>query len=279
MIRVGAHVSIAGGLLLALERGETIGARCLQIFSSAPQQWKSSRISLNDCERFRTETQIKDLSPVFVHGTYLINLASDNAYSVEQSKQSLIDDLNFCSRIGATGVIFHFGSHPAGWEGKKQTVIPLIHDILEKTPSDTLFIIENSAGSGKKIGASLEELSTIVSDVDSPRVKICLDTAHAFAAGYDIRTNEAVSQFVCDVGKIIGWKNVLAIHLNDSKVDIGAKNDRHENIGMGKIGLVGFKSLVNHPLVKQVPCILEVPGFENNGPDQKNIEIVTSLYT
>jgi deoxyribonuclease-4 len=277
MARIGAHVSVAGGLLLAIERAETIGATCLQIFSSPPQQWKSSTISLSDCQKFKAVAKEKNILPVFVHGTYLINLASENEFSLQQSKQSLIEDLQFCSRIGSRGVIFQFGSNALGWEGKKRTLVPVIHDILEKTPSETQFVIENSAGSGNKIGSSMTELSSMVADTNNTRVKICLDTAHAFAAGNDLRTPEAVDVFIRHVEATLGWDHVVAIHLNDSKVDLGSKNDRHENIGAGKIGLEGFRSLVNHPLVRNIPFILEVPGFEKNGPDQKNIDIVTSL--
>lgn len=273
-MKIGAHLSTSGGLIKALDNAEAIGANALQIFSSAPLQWKASQHSSEEKALFKKEALKRDIQPVFIHGTYLVNLATDDNELQQKSVQSLIHDLTFASNIGAQGVIFHFGSHPTGWEGKKDTLTPLIHHVLKHTPGSTEFIIENAAGSGAKIGASLEELATMIKDINHPRVRICVDTAHAFASGYDLRTKQAVNTFVSAVQNSFGWEVVSAIHLNDSKVDFAKKADRHENIGKGYIGNVGLQAFVTHPKITDIPFILEVPGFHKNGPDKENIDRV-----
>lgn len=273
--RLGAHVTTAGGLGTAIERARLIGANCIQIFSSPPQQWRPSSHLPEACEQFKTLLEKNDISPVFVHGTYLINLASDNPLSVKQSMKSLIEDLFFCERIGSNGVIFHMGSHPLGWSGRKrEELIGIFQEILKQSPPDSNIIIENSAGGGTKIPKTLEELSQIAGDLENKRIQFCIDTAHAFAAGYDLRTPTDVSAFVATVEEKIGWNSVAALHANDSKVDLGRGADRHENIGYGCIGYEGFASLLTEASLKTIPVILEVPGFEDEGPDRKNMDSI-----
>jgi len=234
-------------------------------------------LSFDDTVAFKEKAKALDIQPVFVHGSYLINLISISLATILQSKHSLMTDLKFSSAIGATGVIFHFGSNPDGWAKTKKNCIPLISDILAKTPEDSLFIIENSAGAGFKVGASVEELKLMQEDIGSPRVRFCIDTAHAFAAGYDLRTKETVDQFVDHLDSVLGWDQVVAIHFNDSKVDWNKKNDRHENIGHGYIGSEGLHAFGSHTKVKKIPYILEIPGFNHDGPDRKNVELVKSF--
>ncbi len=275
MRRLGAHVTTAGGLGTAIERANIIGANCIQIFSSPPQQWRPPSHSLEACMLFRKSCEENDIAPVFVHGTYLINLASDNPESVKQSMKSLIEDLIFCRNIGSTGVIFHMGSHPQRWSGtKRDGLITVFNEILGQTPPETHIIIENSAGGGSKIPKTLEELAQIAEDLGNDRIQFCIDTAHAFAAGYDVRTPTDVFSFVASVEEKIGWKRVAAIHANDSKVELGRGADRHENIGKGYIGYEGFAALLSHSSVTTIPVILEVPGFENDGPDTENMNCI-----
>lgn len=276
--RIGAHVSVAGGLLLAPERAEKIGANCMQIFSSPPQQWRSATYAPEEMEAFKEEIHTRDLLPVFVHGVYLINLASDNPVIAKRSCDALILDLQFAQRIGADGVIFHLGSHPLGWShGKRDQLINAFDSILQNSPQESFLIVENSAGGGHKIGTTIEELSRIYRDIRNERVKFCIDTAHAFAAGYDLRREVDVRRFVDEVNAILGWQHVVAIHANDSKADVGTRKDRHENIGKGKIGKAGFRALLHHPMVMDKPFIIETPGFKDKGPDEENIKILRKL--
>lgn len=273
--RIGAHVTTAGGLGTAIEKAKNIGANCIQIFSSPPQQWRPPSHSAKARQLFKTTCEELDITPVYVHGTYLINLASDNPISVQQSIHSLIEDLIFCKDIGSPGVIFHMGSHSLGWSGtKRESLMTAFTTILAQTPPETAIIVENSAGGGTKIPKTPYELSQIQKDLNSNRIKFCLDTAHAFAAGYDLRTRSDVDTFVLDIEEKIGWKSVAAIHANDSKVVIGCGVDRHENIGKGFIGYEGFTFLLTHPLVEAVPIVLEVPGYDDDGPDKENIDSI-----
>jgi deoxyribonuclease IV len=277
-MKIGAHCTTAGGLISAVKKAQQIGAECMQIFSSAPQQWSGPVHTQEKIEEFVKATTLHNLYPVFIHGTYLMNLASENQDLVQKSKNCLTSDLKFASSIKATGVIFHFGSRPGGWEKCGGSVVPIIREILDGTPKETKFIIENSAGSGNTIGSTLEELTMIQKDVRDDRLAFCIDTAHAFAAGYDIRTKEAVEQFVNLIDTTIGWSSVVVVHANDSKAEIGDKKDRHEDIGKGFIGISGFRALIRHPKLKNLPFILETPGGENReGPNKENIDLLRSL--
>lgn len=278
MRRIGAHVSVAGGLLNAIPRAIKIGANCMQIFSSPPQQWRSSTYSEAEMEAFQKEVREKDLLPVFVHAVYLINLASDNPIIVRRSRDALILDMQFAEKIGAQGVIFHIGSHPLGWaQGKRSQLINVFESILRNTPKGTLLIVENSAGSGTKIGSTTEQLAQIKSDIKNPRLKFCVDTAHAFEAGYDLRTKESIEVFVQKIEDAISWDDVVCVHTNDSKTDLGSNVDRHENIAEGKIGLGGFRALLEESRLKEIPLVIETPGFDREGPDAKNIKILQKL--
>lgn len=277
MIRIGAHVSINGGIATTLAKLHEIGGNSLQIFSSPPQRWESSQLTQSQAQEWSVALQKEQVFPIFIHGCYLINLASDNTELILKSKQSLIADLQFCNKIGGSGVIFHFGSNPSGWLGKRLSLIPVLQEILAKTPTDTHLIIENAAGNGSKIGNTFMELGTILRDMSHPRLKICIDTAHALSSGYEFRTPVAAHEFAKQVGDTIGWDHVAAIHLNDSKVDLGKRRDLHENIGEGFIGMAGFSALFSETLRYSIPMILETPGLDNQGPDKTNIDRVKLL--
>lgn len=276
--KIGAHVSVAGGLNFAIKRALKIGANCLQIFSSPPQQWRSASYTHGELEEFKKELRKQALLPLFVHAPYLINLASDNPVIVKRSMDSLILDLKFSQHIGAEGVIFHLGSHRLGWSlSKREELINLFKRILKNSPSQTLVIVENSSGSGSKIGIKLLELLKIKEDLKNERIKFCLDTAHLFEAGYDLRTKRTIALFASQVDESLSWESVVCLHANDSKTDLGSKIDRHENIGEGKIGLGGFKALLHHPKLVNKPFIIETPGFSKEGPDKKNLDILWKL--
>lgn len=278
MPRIGAHVSTAGGLNNAIINAKNIGANCIQIFSSAPQQWKGAQKTHEEKFGFKKAVKEAEIFPIFIHGTYLINFASDNKGIVDKSINCLTSDLIFAFEIGANGVIFHFGSYPEGWKGKRKELTQLFKKIISTTPSETLIIIENAAGSGVKIGSTLEELAMMRDDINSARIKFCIDSAHAFAVGYDLSNVVGVNNYIIQVQKILEWDEVVAIHLNDSKVPLGKGVDRHENIGEGCIGSEGLKTFVTHPVVSNQPLILEVPGFENKGPDVENIRRVNNFF-
>lgn len=278
MPKIGAHVSASGGLLKAIVRAKDIGAECLQLFISSPLQWAKVSYSAEQMASFREAASKENLTPVFFHAIYLINLATEKKELLEQSKDSLIYYLNHCPPLGSSGAIFHVGSHKGkGLDSAFEQVIHSIREILKQSDPASTLVIENSAGSGGTIGGKLTDISRILEAVGSERLKVCFDTQHAFASGYDWRADEGYDQALQELEHSIGFDRLVAIHTNDSKVECGAARDRHENIGEGEIGRAVFQRLLTDRRLMGLPFILEVPGFDEHGPDAKNIELLKTL--
>jgi deoxyribonuclease-4 len=241
--------------------------------------WARSPFAASAAAAFRTRVQDLDLGPVFIHALYLTNLASDNPELIEKSKKALIMDLTNSASIGAAGVVLHIGSHQGrGWESVRTQVVSEIADVLEHTPQESVLCLENDAGQNGKIG-SLEELHEILSAIPSDRLKVCLDTAHSHESDYDLATPAGLDKWISDIERLIGWDKLIVLHLNDSKTPHGSHRDMHENIGEGEIGVAGMRRLLNHEKLAHLPLLLEVPGTEKMGPDQRNIDIVKGLLT
>ncbi len=281
-MKIGAHVSTAGGLHTGFERASAIGAECMQIFESAPQQWGTARLDDAQVQQFHDAKAACGIDPVFIHGKYLMNLASADAKIFKTSASTLRSSLNIAGKIGARGVIFHTGSSKGlGFEAVFEQICEAATNVLAETPPETWMIFENSAGHGDTIGGKFNELGEILRRIDNPRAKVCIDTCHAFASGYDLRSAEAVAASMADLEREIGIANVAAIHCNDSKTALGAGRDLHENIGEGQIGRAGFEALVAYPALADVPLLLEVPGYKiggaGKGPDKPNIDLMKEL--
>ena len=276
--RIGGHVSADRKFELAIREARRIGANTIQIFGSSPVRWSALLPDPEAARKFIEECKKYDITPVFLHAPYLINLASPNGNMPRISEALLERHLEIANMLGAFGVIFHIGSR--GTRPQKESehlVAKELSDILSRVKKGRL-IIENSAGAGNLVGDSLEEVGSIMKLVDSPRLGFCLDTAHAFEAGiFSDFSKKGVDDFENQLNEHIGIKKLWVIHLNDSKTPAGSNKDRHENIGKGLIGENGFSNLLNNPVFKKTPLILEVPGYENNGPDKKNIETVREL--
>jgi deoxyribonuclease-4 len=281
-MKIGAHVSTAGGLHTGFERAAAIGAECMQVFESAPQQWGTAKLDDAQVQQFVEARDASGIGPVFIHGKYLMNLASGDPKIFKTSASTLRSSLNIAGRIGATGVIFHTGSSLGlGFEAVMEQICEAACRVLDETPPETLMIFENSAGHGDTIGGKFTELGAILRRIDSPRAKVCIDTCHAFASGYDLSSAEAVAATIEQLDREIGLGNVAAFHCNDSKTELGAGRDLHENIGEGKIGREGFRALATHPALADIPFLLEVPGYKidgaGKGPDRPNIELMKSF--
>ncbi len=263
----------------AFLNAEKIGAETIQIFGASPRQWLVSPPTnevLAEYYRLRKESKVKS---VYLHGAYLPNLASPDESIFAKSVKNLRAHFAIAVKLEAQGLIFHVGSgkETPKEEGMKQAV-KAMKEILESVPGPTWLIMENSA-SGKKIGAWPEEMRTMLDGIGSPRVKICLDTAHAFEAGLiEHYTPEGIKTFLDKWDKEVGLENIVALHVNDSKTVFNSHHDRHENIGQGHIGLAGFQNLAKEPRLWDKDWLLEVPGFDNMGPDKENIEILKSLF-
>ncbi|PIP51690.1 deoxyribonuclease IV [Candidatus Berkelbacteria bacterium CG23_combo_of_CG06-09_8_20_14_all_33_15] len=274
---IGAHISTVGGEKKMIEKINNFDINVIQIFVSAPRNFNDSKFNQGSAKEFaeyiRKKTKVKD---IFYHAIYLINLASSNKDLVEKSKNSLISSLQVCSWMKSQGVIFHIGSsRERTFDQAKDEIADNINSILLNTPKNSTLIIETNAGQGNCVGSKFEEIEYLISKTkDKSRIGVCLDTAHSFASGYDLSNPEKLLK---NFDNIIGLKYLKAIHLNDSKTDFNSNVDRHENIGKGKIGLENIKNFINQKTLKNIPFILEVPGFDNTGPDKKNIEIVKKL--
>ncbi len=277
-MKVGAHVGSSGGLVTAFERAAAIGAETIQIFGAPPQVWKRRIIRPDECVAFKAKTKETGIEPVFIHGVYLINLATGTPEQLDKSTEALCGDLRLASAIGAKGVIFHVGSHKGvGFDQVKAQIVGAVNACLKDTPNDVWIILENSAGSGGTIGSKFSELGAIMRATKSKRVKVCLDTEHAYASGYDLATKNGLDAAMEEFDKEIGLENLVAVHANDSKIPLGGGRDRHDNIGEGHIGIKGFETIMRHPAFRDVPFLLEVPGFEDQGPDKRNVDILKEI--
>ncbi len=275
MTKLGAHISIAGGHHKAIERINAIKGNCLQIFSSSPRGWNFVKLDEMQIQLFNESKNNLRIDPIYFHASYLVNLADDGRIG-HLSKQSLINELNLAPLMGVKGSIVHLGSYKGEATPKKyQTLTKNIGEILEKTNSNSLFLIENAGN--RKIGQTLEEIGQIVKDVGSNRVKVCLDTCHLFSNGYDLRSDRQLEELLLKFDKYIGIEKLELWHFNDSRDPLNSGRDRHENIGQGEIGLEEFRILLNHPKTKDYPFIIETPGFDGEGPDKKNLDILKSL--
>ncbi len=280
--KIGAHLSISGGYYRAIERIQAIGGNCLQIFSSSPRGWTQTKVTDVDKKLFIDKKKELHINPVYFHASYLVNLADDGRIG-QLSKSSLITEMNLASQLGIRGSIVHLGSFKnfklqiTNFQSnpKFKILITNIEDILQKTPKDTYFIIENSGN--RKIGQTIEEIAAIIRVIKDKRVRVCLDTCHLFSAGYPLRNEKELNTFLADFDKKIGLNKLELWHLNDSRDPFNALRDRHENIGAGTIGLNTFELLINHPKTKDSPFIIETPGFDGKGPDKKNLDILKSL--
>ena len=278
-MKIGAHVSTAGGLSNAFDRASNIGAEAIQIFASSPRAWKFNQPKEEQVNLFKEKMEQTGIWPCYIHGSYLVNIGGDPS-QIEKSIESLTNNMSVAGKIGAEGVIFHGGSHKGkGFHNIVTQASECLKRVLDNSPENVWLCLENSAGMGSHIGSSFEEMGELIHLVQNDNLKVCLDTEHMFAAGYDLTNPDEVPQIMKRFDEEIGLSKLVAVHANDSKVELGSGVDRHENIGDGFIGIDGFKSLMNDPSFEKVPFFLEVPGFDSNGPDEININLLKSIRT
>ncbi|HET9476961.1 MAG TPA: deoxyribonuclease IV [Dehalococcoidia bacterium] len=277
-MRIGAHVKTAGGVDKAIDRAEEIGAETIQIFSGAPQAWRRKNYTEDEVAKYKKRVAETGIAPAFIHGLYLVNLASENPDLLAKSYEALVAEMNAAHLLGAEGVIFHLGSHRgAGYDACFRQVIEYCRRVVEATPDDTWLILENSAGMGGSVGSKFSELGTIIKECGSERVKVCLDTQHSFAAGYDLKSRDGIERVMDEFDREIGLERLVAVHANDSKCALAGGRDRHENIGDGHLGRDGFANIMSHAAFAEVPFLLEVPGYEDQGPDKPNVDALKAV--
>jgi deoxyribonuclease-4 len=277
-MRIGAHVRSGGGVDKAIDRAVEMGAETIQLFSGSPQAWRRKNYTAKEVDDFKAKAIETGVGPAFIHGLYLVNLATQNPEVLTKSYDALVAEMHAAALIGAKGVIFHLGSHKgAGYDACVDQVIDQCRRVLDATPPDAWLILENSAGMGGAIGSKFAELGKIVKDVGGNRVKVCLDTCHLFAASYDVKTRQGLDATMAEFETEIGLDKLVAVHANDSKAPLGGGLDRHANIGDGHIGRDGFVNILSHQAFADIPFLLEVPGFDDSGPDKPNVDILKEL--
>lgn len=275
---VGAHVSSSGGLSSVVERARSIGAECVQVHLSAPQQWRLPNHPDLEVQRFCELSAQHGLGPNFAHAPYLINLASAEEPIAARSLDSLAAALTWAGRCNLAGVVVHLGSARGGpVEEAEARVARGLQRALALVP-DVPLLLENSAGSGDCLGARFEQVGRLIRLAGGDaRLQVCLDTAHAWGAGYDLRAAEGPRRLLEEVDTHVGVARLSLVHANDSRVALGSAVDRHENVGAGQIGEEGFARLAAEPALARLPWILEVPGFARQGPDAENVSALRRL--
>ena len=281
-LRIGIHTSISGGYLTALESARKLGCNALQIFSASPRMWAGgpSRIPESDAAAFRTRREELGLGPLVIHANYLINLAGIQPMLRTRSIQAFQDEVVRAVALGADFLVVHPGARgEAKPEMAVATIVDSVKQAIRRVQLGSLrILIENTAGMGTAVGSSLEEVAAILRGLSSIDAGACLDTAHLFAAGYDISTESGLETTIAQIEQTIGLENVFAWHLNDSKIALGGKVDRHEHIGNGKIKAAAFARILQHPKLGASPLtgmpgrvfLLETP-IDDPGDDRRNV--------
>lgn len=277
---LGAHMSIHGGVHTAFTRGSSIGCTTMQVFVKNSNRWHAKPFTDEDILNYKTEDSRSTIDPVVAHAAYLINLCAVHSAILEKSRFAFTDELHRCESLGIKALIFHPGAHMgAGERDGIKKIAESLNIVHYQTKGCGVFTaMESTAGQGSALGYRFEQLRDIIDLVeDKDRMAVCLDTCHLFAAGYDIRTLQGWKEMLRDLEDIVGLERLVAVHVNDSKKDLGSRVDRHEHIGKGKIGLEGFKALMRDPRLVNIPKILETPKSEDMHEDVENMNVLRLL--
>jgi deoxyribonuclease IV len=277
MVRVGVHVSIAGGFSSAVDRAAERGCDVFQIFSRNPRGWRIKDLSTEDAEDFAAKLESSGIGPVFDHMPYLPNLASPKDGVYDNSVATLTTELLRCDQLHTPYLVTHLGSHlGAGKASGLKRILEAINIAFSAAENSVMLLLENTAGTKNSMGGSFGDIAGIIDGLDSKRVGVCLDTCHLFAAGYELRTQEGLERTIDDFDSSIGLQKLKLIHLNDSKGGLGSGLDRHEHIGLGEIGELGFKTILGYEKIRALPFILETP-IDSRRDDLENMRIAREL--
>ncbi len=275
----GAHMSIAGGLHKAFDRGLQVQCNTIQIFLKNSNRWEAKVLTEEDCILFRKAQRESGISPVLAHDSYLINLASPDPALYRKSLEAFVGEMDRANRLGVPYLVLHPGAHTGeGVAAGIRRIAGALNVALRRVPPPLTILLENTAGQGSSLGRRFEELAAILDRIEEKdRVGFCLDTCHAFAAGYDMRTEDGYSRTLRDFDRLIGIEKIRAFHVNDSKKDLGSRVDRHCHIGEGLLGLSAFRLLVNDARFAAIPKILETPKGEGSREDRRNLATLRRL--
>jgi len=275
---IGAHVSPAGGLAKAIERGVQRGCEAIQIFNQSPRMWRPSVYGDEDVAAFKAAMAASPIGAVLIHAVYLLNCASDDPDIRAKSLASLAHSLRVGEAIGAAGVVLHPGSAKTGDVGEAiARAGETIREALGESEGCELHL-ENTAGAGGTLGRSLQELAQLLeASGGDARLGVCLDSCHLLASGYDIRTADGMGAVLREASRRLGRGRIRSLHLNDSQTPLGSNRDRHANIGQGELGERGCMAFLSAPGLQELPCVLETPGENRKGPSRAEVELAMRL--
>lgn len=284
-MRIGCHISIAGGIEKSVIRAKKLGINTMQIFSKNSLTWQERFYDSIEIINFQKALQKTDIHPVFIHASYLINFASPDEKIYFKSINAFLEEMKraemLLANLGQAYLIVHPGAHRnAGEEYGLQRITRALKIILKQSSSlklSTIILLENTSGSGSSLGYTFSQLRYIIEEIEYPeKIGICLDTCHAFAAGYNLAEEKGIEDTLTELDREINLDKVKVIHLNDSKYNLISRKDRHMHIGEGFIGLEGFRRLINHKSIRDLPFILETPK-RSEEDDQRNISVIKRL--
>lgn len=275
---IGAHVSPAGGLAKAVERGVERGCRAIQIFNQSPRMWKPTVFQPEAIEAFRAAMAASQIDAVLIHAVYLLNCASEDQDIRAKTLVSLIHSLRVGHEIGAAGVVLHPGSAKTGDPAAAVTRAgDTIKEALAESEGCELHL-ENTAGAGGTLGRSIDELAALLeASGGNERLGLCLDSCHLFASGYDIRTSAGMDAVAEEISEKVGIERVGSLHLNDSQTPLGSNRDRHANVGEGELGEDGCAAFLSAPAFRDLPCVLETPGENRSGATREEVQLAVRL--
>ncbi|MCL2701357.1 MAG: deoxyribonuclease IV [Phycisphaerae bacterium] len=273
---LGSHLSIAGGHHHALERGRELGLECMAMFLRNQRAWRAAELKAAAIEKFHRARRETNVGPVVGHASYLINLAGSGEL-LAKSVAAVVDELTRCGQLGVEYYVLHPGTSADVAGGLAQIARLLTEIVAGSGDATTMVLLETTAGQGSNLGWSFEQLAAMLAAAKpAERFGVCLDTCHIFAAGYDVRTSDAYERTMAEFDRQIGLERLRAVHLNDSKRELGRRVDRHEHIGLGQIGAAGLANFINDPRLAALPFILETPkGPSPDGRDFDEINIAT----
>lgn len=276
-MRLGVHIRIAGGLVKSLDRAQYLGCEAIQLFSGNPNGWARTMLPQDIADKFRLRTSELDIHPIILHTPYLLNLASPDDTIWKKSKGALVDAVEKAPMLEAEYIVTHIGSHKGlGYKNGVKRIADSVRFALEADPYPTI-ALELGAGAGNSIGSRFEHIADIMEHLPDviDRVGICIDTAHLWGSGYDISTEEGVGAMFGELDRYVGLEKLNVVHLNDTQKDLASHADRHYHIGHGRIGLDGFRAILQHSATRDLPGIIETP--DDIEWDKKNLTALREL--
>ena len=285
---LGAHMSVAGGLPRGVERAVAHRCDAFQIFTKNASQWRGRALPLEEVREFRAKVKAAGIGPVVSHASYLINLATASKGLRQQSIEAMADEIDRAEALGLLGVVLHPGCYTHGSEADGLNLIAdaLLNLLDERVRGQTMVLLEHTAGQGTALGATFEQLASILAKTKHhTRIGVCLDTCHLLASGYDLSSPEGYAETFKQFGRLVGFGRLKVFHLNDSKKPLGSRVDRHEHIGQGCLGLEPFRRIVNDPRFRGLPMLLETPKTEGRATnvfavdplDERNLNTLRGL--